>query len=242
MDSVTSRIAANYAGVVERIATACRCVGRAPSEVRLVAVTKSAQVAWIEALVALGARDLAESRPQKLCERAALIEPPVHGHLPVHWHLIGQLQRNKVRKVLPVAGWIHSVDSLPLLRRIDEVAGELAVRPRLLLEVNVSGEAAKSGFQPHELAEAWPLVAAVSNVEVAGLMTMAPLFDSPEAARPVFAGLRAFRDQLKMRDPACELPELSMGMSGDFEAAIEEGATMVRVGSRLFEGLEGGDA
>jgi hypothetical protein len=236
MDSVTSRIAANYAGVVERIAAACRCAGRAPSEVRLVAVTKSAQVAWIEALVALGARDLAESRPQRLCERAALIEPPVH------WHLIGQLQRNKVRKVLPIARWIHSVDSLPLLRRIDEVAGELAVRPRLLLEVNVSGEAAKSGFQPHELAEAWPLVAAVSNVEVAGLMTMAPLFDSPEAARPVFAALRAFRDQLKMRDPACELPELSMGMSGDFEAAIEEGATMVRVGSSLFEGLEGGDA
>jgi len=235
MDSVTSRIAANYAGVVERIAAACRRAGRAPSEVRLVAVTKSAEVAWIDALVAFGARDLAESRPQQLCERAALVDSSVR------WHLIGQLQRNKVRKVLPVAAWIHSVDSLPLLRRIDEIAGELGVRPRLLLEVNVSGEAAKSGFQPRELSEAWPVVAAVKYVEVAGLMTMAPLFDSPQAARPVFAGLRLLRDQLKNVDPAIQLPELSMGMSGDFEVAVEEGATMVRVGSSLFEGIEGGD-
>jgi pyridoxal phosphate enzyme (YggS family) len=235
MESVTSRIAANYAGVVERIAAACRRARRAPSEVRLVAVTKSAEVAWIEALVALGARDLAESRPQKLCERAARVDPSVR------WHLIGQLQRNKIRKVLPVATWIHSVDSTPLLRRIDEIAGELGVRPRLLLEVNVSGEAAKSGFQPSELSEAWPVVAAVKNVEVVGLMTMAPLFDSPAAARPVFAELRLLRDHLKNLDPAIQLPELSMGMSGDFEVAVEEGATMVRVGSSLFEGLEGGD-
>jgi PLP dependent protein len=235
MDIVTSRIAANYARVVERIAAACRRAGRAAADVRLVAVTKSAEVAWIEALLALGAADLAESRPQKLCERAALVDASVR------WHLIGQLQRNKVRKVLPVAAWIHSVDSLPLLRRIDEIAGELHVRPRLLLEVNVSGEGAKSGFEPGELSEAWPVVAAARNVEIAGLMTMAPLTDSAEAARPVFAGLRALRDQLTSRDPAIELPELSMGMSGDFEVAVEESATMVRVGSSLFEGLEGGD-
>ena len=183
----------------------------------------------------MGARDLAESRPQRLCERAALVDSSVH------WHLIGQLQRNKVRKVLPVAAWIHSVDSLPLLRRIDEIAGELGARPRLLLEVNVSGEVAKGGFPASELSEAWPIVTAFKNVEVAGLMTMAPLFDSPEAARPVFAGLRLLRDQLKNLDPAIKLPELSMGMSGDFEVAAEEGATMVRVGSSLFEGLEGGD-
>lgn len=235
MDSVTTRIAANYAAVVEQIAAACRRAGRPTSEVRLVAVTKSAGVAWIEALVALGVRDLAESRPQKLCERAALIDPSVD------WHLIGRLQRNKIRKVLPVAGWIHSVDSLPLLSRIDEIAGELGMRPRLLLEVNVSGEEAKSGFRPGELSEAWPVVASVKNVDIAGLMTMAPLSDSPEAARPVFAGLRAVRDQLKTRVSAIDLPELSMGMSGDFEAAVEEGATMVRVGSALFEGLEGSD-
>lgn len=235
MDSVTTRIAANYAAVVERIAAACRHAGRAASEVRLVAVTKSAEVDWIEALVSLGAHDLAESRPQKLCERSTLVDPSVR------WHLIGRLQRNKVRKVLPVAAWIHSVDSVPLLQRIDEIAGELGVRPGLLLEVNVSGETAKSGFRPNELAEAWPVVASVKNAEVVGLMTMAPLFDSPEAARPVFAGLRTLRDQLQTRVPAVQLPELSMGMSGDFEVAVEEGATMVRVGSALFEGLEGGD-
>ncbi len=235
MDSVTTRIAANHARVVEQIEAACRRSGRTAAEVRLVAVTKSATVAWIEALVTLGVRDLGESRPQKLCERAALFDPSVR------WHLIGQLQRNKVRKVLPVAGWIHSVDSWPLLNRIDEISGELGVRPRLLLEVNVSREVAKSGFAPHELSEAWHHVAAAKHVEVAGLMTMAPLSDSAATARPVFAGLRALRDQLKSRDPSIELPELSMGMSGDFEVAIEEGATLVRVGTSLFEGLEGGD-
>jgi PLP dependent protein len=235
MDSVTTTIAANHARVVEQIAAACRRAGRDASEVRLVAVTKSAEIAWIEAIVALGVRDLAESRPQKLCERAAVIDPSVR------WHLIGQLQRNKIRKVLPVAGWVHSVDSSTLLRRIDEIAGELGVRPRLLLEANVSGEAAKSGFSPKELSEVWPVVAAVKHVEVAGLMTMAPFSDDPEASRSVFAALRALRDQLQTRVPAIELPELSMGMSGDFEVAVEEGATMVRVGTSLFEGLAGDD-
>jgi PLP dependent protein len=233
MDSITTRIAANHAAVVERIAAACRRAGRAASEARLVAVTKSAEVAWIEALVALGVRDLGESRPQKLCDRAALIDPSVS------WHLIGQLQRNKVRKVLPITQWIHSVDSLPLLRRIDEIAAELGVRPRVLLEINVSGEAAKSGFPSRELDKVLPEFAAVKNVEVAGLMTMAPFFDAPEAARPVFAGLREIREQIRVRELSLELPELSMGMSGDFEVAVEEGATMVRVGSALFEGLEG---
>jgi PLP dependent protein len=235
MDSVTSCIAANHARVVERIEAACRRAGRAASEVRLVAVTKSAEVAWIEALVALGVRDLAESRPQKLCERAALVDPSVR------WHLIGQLQRNKVRKVLPIAGWIHSVDSLPLLWRINEIAAELGVRPRVLLEINVSGEAAKSGFPSRELYKVLPEFAAVKNVDVAGLMTMAPLFDALEAARPVFALLREIREQITIRELDLKLPELSMGMSGDFEVAVEEGATMVRVGTSLFEGLAGGD-
>jgi PLP dependent protein len=233
MGSVEARIAANYAHVTGRIEEACRRAGRPFADVRLVAVTKSAEIGWIEALLALGVRDLGESRPQQLCERALLIDNPVE------WHLIGHLQRNKVRKVLPVARWIHSVDTLPLLRRIDEIAGELGVRPRLLLEVNVSGESAKHGFEPQELAASWPAVCDVSYVEIAGLMTMAPWTESPEAARPVFAGLRVLRDRLIATQPGIALPELSMGMSGDFEVAVEEGATLVRVGTRLFEGLGG---
>ncbi len=232
MGSVEARIAANYARTTGRIEEACRRAGRPAEDVRLVAVTKSAEIGWIEALLALGVRDLGESRPQQLCERALLVDKPVA------WHLIGHLQRNKVRKVLPVAGWIHSVDALSLLQRIDEIAGELGVRPRLLLEVNVSGETAKHGFEPEELAAAWPALSAVSHVEIAGLMTMAPWSESPEAARPVFAGLRLLRDRLRGSRPSIALPELSMGMSGDFEVAVEEGATLVRVGTSLFEGLE----
>ncbi len=232
MGSVEARIAANYARITGRIEEACRRAGRPAEDVRLVAVTKSAEIGWIEALLALGVRDLGESRPQQLCERALLVDKPVA------WHLIGHLQRNKVRKVLAVSAWIHSVDTLPLLQRIDEIAGELGVRPRLLLEVNVSGETAKQGFEPEELAAAWPVLSAVSHVEIAGLMTMAPWTESPEAARPVFAGLRTLRDRLRGIRPSIALPELSMGMSGDFDVAVEEGATLVRVGTSLFEGLE----
>jgi PLP dependent protein len=231
MRSVESLIAANYARVCGRIEQACRRAGRSPSDVRLVAVTKSAEVGWIEALVALGVRDLGESRPQQLGQRAMLFDKSVR------WHLVGHLQRNKVRKVLPLVSWIHSVDTLPLLQRLDEVAGELGLKPRLLLEVNVSGETAKNGFRPNELVTGWPAITAVSHVEIAGLMTMAPWAESGEAARPIFASLHALRDDLAAKSPATALPELSMGMSGDFEVAVEEGATLVRIGTSLFEGL-----
>ncbi len=236
MDSVKSLIADNYARVSQRMEETCRRVGRRTSDVRLVAVTKSADIRSIQALLTLGVRDLGESRPQKLCDRAAVLDRAVE------WHLIGHLQRNKIRKVLPVASWIHSVDSLSLLGRLDEVAGEIGMRPKLLLEVNVSGEEAKGGFQPSELVDAWRTGIATSHVEIAGLMTMAPWTESPEAARPVFSGLRVIRDQLRAISSAAILPELSMGMSGDFEVAIEEGATLVRVGTSLFEGLESHDA
>jgi pyridoxal phosphate enzyme (YggS family) len=232
MRSVESLVVDNYARVFGRMEEACRRAGRLASEVRLVAVTKSAEIGWIDALLAIGVRELAESRPQKLCERALLLDKSVR------WHLVGHLQRNKVKKVLPAAHWIHSVDSLPLLRRLDEVAGELGLRPRLLLEVNVSGETAKNGFRPKELVAAWPAIEAVSHVDIAGLMTIAPWAESPEAARPVFSGLRALRDQLTAGPSTLLLPELSMGMSGDFEVAVEEGATLIRIGTSLFEGLE----
>jgi hypothetical protein len=232
MHSVESLIAANYARVCGQIEQACRRASRAPSEVRLVAVTKSAKIEWIQALVALGVRDLAESRPQQLADRAALVDPSVR------WHLIGHLQRNKARKILPLVAWIHSVDTLALLQRLDALAGECHVRPRLLLEVNVSGEVAKDGFCPDELRANWPAICAVSQIELAGLMTMAPLSDSAEAAHSTFSGLRKLRDELAKSLPSIPLPELSMGMSGDFEVAVEEGATLVRIGSSLFEGLE----
>ena len=227
------RLADNLQRVTAEIAAACVRAGRSPNEVKLVAVTKYAELAWVRRLVELGVRDLAESRLQQFVERA--------GQLPseVRWHFIGHLQRNKVKPVLLRTVLIHSVDSLRLLERISEVAAEQSLRPRVLLEVNVSGEASKDGLPLAELTSQWDALQAVPDVDIVGLMTMAPLTDDPEAARPVFRELRQLRDDLAARSVApVKLTELSMGMSGDFVVAIEEGATLIRIGSRLFEGLE----
>jgi PLP dependent protein len=231
MTTVESLIAGNLAQIRERIEAACRRTGRSASDVLLVAVTKSARIEWIEALISLGVGALGESRPQQLVDRAERIATPVQ------WHLIGHLQRNKARKVLPVAAWLHSIDSLQLAIRIDALAAELSLRPGLLLEVNVSGEASKDGFSSEQLKADWPEVCRLSHVEIRGLMTMAPLFEDPEQARPTFRRLRELRDRLAGLPGSPKLDQLSMGMSGDFEAAIEEGATMIRVGTSLFEGL-----
>jgi pyridoxal phosphate enzyme (YggS family) len=223
--------------VQERIAAACARVGRDPHSVRLIGVTKYTELGWVRVLHELGVEDLGESRPQQLVQRAD--ELPTS----IRWHLIGHLQRNKVELVLPHVKWIHSVDSVRLLERIREVAGKSSLRPRVLLEVNVSGEAAKDGFSPAELRNAWPRILESTPVEIHGLMTMAPLDADPTATRAVFAGLRKLRDVLAhLSGGANPLPELSMGMSGDFEIAIEEGATMIRLGSTLFEGLPAWDA
>ncbi|GDY08146.1 YggS family pyridoxal phosphate enzyme [Planctomycetia bacterium] len=227
------RLADNLQRVRSEIAAACERVGRSPNEVTLVAVTKYAELAWVRRLVELGFRDLAENRPQQFVERAEQLPPEIR------WHLIGHLQRNKVKLVLPRTTLIHSVDSLRLLERISEVAAEQSLRPRVLLEVNVSGEDSKDGLPVAELTSQWDALQAVPNVDVVGLMTMAPLTDDPAAARPVFRALRQLQDDLAARAAShTQLTELSMGMSGDFVVAIEEGATLVRIGSRLFEGLD----
>jgi PLP dependent protein len=231
MPTIETRIAENYREVVQRIDAACRRSGRPTSDVTLVAVTKYARIEWVQALAELGVRDLGESRPQQLIERIPLVTRPVR------WHLVGHLQRNKARRVLPLVELIHSVDTLRLLNHVDRLAEELGLRPRLLLEVNVSGEAAKDGFAPDELRREWHAVLGCRHVRIDGLMTMAPLADDAEEARPVFRRLRELRDELAARSPDLPLRELSMGMSGDFEVAIEEGATFVRTGSRLFAGL-----
>lgn len=232
MPSMDDRLADNLQRVRLEIAAACDRAGRSPNEVTLVAVTKYAELDWVRRLIELGVRDLAESRPQQFVERV--------GQLPseIRWHFIGHLQRNKVKPVLPRTMLLHSVDSLRLLERISEVAAEQSLRPRVLLEVNVSGEASKDGLPVAELTSQWDALQAVPNVDLVGLMTMAPLAADPAAARPVFRELRQLRDELMGRVASrVQLSELSMGMSGDFAVAIEEGATLVRIGSRLFEGL-----
>jgi PLP dependent protein len=225
-------IANNLFQVNADIATACVRSGRLPDDVTLVAVTKYAALPWVCRLVELGVTNLAENRPQQLIERFEAL------HGDICWHLIGHLQRNKVRPVLPLAVLIHSVDSLRLLERISTVAAELSLTPRVLLEVNISGEGSKDGFSIAELTSQWDALQAVPRVQIAGLMTMAPLANDPETARPMFRSLRLLRDELARRATlSTKLTELSMGMSSDFQVAIEEGATLVRVGSRLFEGM-----
>ncbi|RMG40071.1 MAG: YggS family pyridoxal phosphate-dependent enzyme [Planctomycetota bacterium] len=233
VSTLHDRLRANLGRVRDRIASACAAAGRSPESVRLVAVTKYAQWSWVEELIGLGVTDLGESRPQQLERRAPLSAGRVT------WHLIGHLQRNKVRKVLPLARWIHSVDSARLLDRIELIAAELQVRPRVLLEVNVSGEASKDGLSPSELLENADRWRAVRHADLCGLMTMAPLVARSSEARPYFDRLVQLRDRLReMWDDPAALPELSMGMSNDFDAAIAAGATCVRIGRALFEGLE----
>lgn len=235
--NLVSTLERNLNRIRERIDAACARANRSPDEVTLVAVTKYAELDWVRGLVNLGVLDLGESRPQQLVSRAQELPKEVR------WHMIGHLQRNKVDLLLPVANRLHSVDSVRLLQAIDKEANnqQSCIAPRILLEVNVSGEKSKDGFDPVELLAAWPEICRLESIAIEGLMTMAPLSEDPDSARIVFRGLRLLRNQLV---DACggrlKLPDLSMGMSGDFETGIEEGATLVRVGSSLFEGLPGG--
>ncbi|NUQ64201.1 MAG: YggS family pyridoxal phosphate-dependent enzyme [Pirellulales bacterium] len=230
---IAERIAENVACVRGRIAAAASASGRSPEGIALVAVTKYVGPEEIRAVVAAGCTLLGESRPQQLWDRAAAL-----ADLPVRWHLIGHLQRNKVRRTLPLVEMVQSADSPRLIAAIDEAAGELGRAAPILLEVNVSGEDAKHGFAPDELMRYLGNLPGLRNVEVRGLMCMAGLGGGAEAARREFASLRELRDRLRKDcPPGVQLDELSMGMSGDYEIAIREGATMVRVGSALFEGL-----
>lgn len=241
----------NLERVRGRIAAAAARAGRPAAGVRLVAVTKSVDTSVIRALFDLGQRDFGENRVQALSARAgelgAAIEPPFSAapdrSRPV-WHMIGTLQRNKVRGLLSCSRAIHALNSLRLLDTIDAEAQRIGAVVDVLAELNVAGEEQKSGAA---LAESDALVAAAATrpgVRLTGLMTMAPLVDDPETARPVFARLRQLLESFQQRGlvgPDCR--HLSMGMSNDFEVAIEEGATVVRVGSVLFEGLrEAGSA
>ncbi|MCA9070051.1 MAG: YggS family pyridoxal phosphate-dependent enzyme [Planctomycetaceae bacterium] len=235
MNATERQLAANLSDVQARIAGACARGGRDPDSVQLIAITKYAEWSWVEALMELGITQLGESRPQQLMERYDLLrEKP-----EIEWHLIGHLQRNKVRPMLPRVARIHSVDSLKLLQRIGLLAEELALTPKVLLEVNLVGDESKDGFSIEELKTQWDELRTVPRVQITGLMAMAPHTENETALRGTFRNLRELREELKSRtEGQLQLPELSMGMSGDYEIAIEEGATHIRIGSRLFEGLE----
>lgn len=220
-------IAESLAAIRSRVASAARQAGRNPSSVKLLAVSKTFPAEAVAEAYAAGQRCFGENRVQELEAKAPALPTEIE------WHQIGHLQANKVRGALKFASWIHAVDSLPLLQRIERLATELDAHPKLLLEVNVSGEESKFGLRPEEVASLLEWLPSDAPAPVVGLMTMAP-FDVPEATlHEVFGGLRQLRDRLQ-QETGHALPELSMGMSGDFEVAIQEGATIVRVGSAIF--------
>jgi hypothetical protein len=226
-DSIT----ANLAVVRARLAQAAARSARPASDVRLVAISKTFGPEHVRAAYAAGQRDFGENRVQEALEkRAALADLG-----DIRWHLVGHLQSNKARKVVGPFGLVHSVDSRDLLLRLDAVAREQGVTVDVLLQVDLAGEATKFGAPLEALAPLVDAAVACEGTRMAGLMLLPPWFDDPEEARPYFRRLRQIRDDLRARGvPASMLRELSMGMSHDFEVAIEEGATLVRVGTAIF--------
>ncbi|GIX48716.1 MAG: YggS family pyridoxal phosphate enzyme [Candidatus Tectimicrobiota bacterium] len=229
-------IAANVARVQERIRQAAQRAGRDPASVRLVAASKTVEVARIRAAVAAGVRIVGENYVQEARRKIGQL-----GRTTVEWHLIGTLQRNKVRYVFDLFDMIHSVDSVLLAEELNRRAARLGRTMPVLLEVNLAGEATKSGFRPHDLPAALERLAGLTHVQVRGLMTIPPPTPTAEEARPFFRALRELRDQLQRQSGGeLELAELSMGMTADFEVAIEEGATLVRIGTAIFGPRPGG--
>lgn len=230
MIDARSVLADRLADVRSRIASACARAGRVPADVTLVAVTKTVAAEVAAVAVELGATHLGENRPQELWKKANAVPGAT-------WHLIGHLQRNKLDRTVPLVALVHSVDSERLLLALDAFGRKAGAPVPVLLEVNCSGEASKSGFDPNAVPALGDTLTSLAGVSVRGLMTMAAYDAEPEATRPAFARLRELRDELRART-GLPLNELSMGMSNDFEVAVEEGATLVRLGTVLFEGLE----
>ncbi len=237
MEDIPTRVAQ----IRERIAAAARRAGRRPEEITLVAVSKTHGPDVVRAALAAGITDLGENRVQEAAPKIATL---ANSHPRPRWHLIGHLQRNKARAAAELFDIVQSVDSLRLAEILDRHAAEIGRRLPILLQVNVSGEVSKEGFALAGgianraacdllYAEVERIVA-LPQLEVRGLMTIAPITGDPDAARPTFRLLRELRDDLARRLPQTRWDDLSMGMSDDFEAAIAEGATIVRVGRAIF--------
>lgn len=229
---IADRLSENLERVRSTIADHARSSGRDPSEIALVAVTKRRRVEVVRTLHGLGVSAFGENYPQELWEKVDAL-----ADLNAQWHLIGHLQGNKIKKTLPTVRMIHGVDSLKLLKALDDLASTEPNPPSVCLQVNGSGEASKHGWSAEALMLDADAIAACRAIPIVGLMTIAGYDTDAETARPTFAMVRQLRDRLRERT-GLALPQLSMGMSNDYTSAVEEGATMVRVGSSLFEGVD----
>lgn len=221
-------LAGNLARVREDIACAARRAGRDPADVELVAVSKTHPASDVAALYRAGQRVFGESYVQEAVAKQAEL-----AHLPLSWHFIGGLQRNKARFVAGAFDLVHSVDSLRLAEALDRKALERGTVQEVLIEVSLAGEEQKSGVVEAGLPALAEALRGMAGLRLTGLMVLPPFFDDPEGARPYFARARELRDGLEGR-LGIRLPRLSMGMTGDFAAAVEEGATLVRIGTRIF--------
>jgi len=241
------KLSDNYKRIRDRIQAACQRSGRDPQNVRLVAVTKMVEVDIIRAAIELGMLDFGERRVPDLIKRAGMINEHLSRRRTLdpetcppnpRWHMIGHVQRNKVRPLVPWVDMIHSLDSLRLAEEISEEALKAGRVIPCLIEINVSGEKSKYGIAVGASSYLAEQIVDMPGLSIVGLMTMAPLVEDPEEARPYFRRLREIFEDMKGEGAVKpEFRELSMGMTNDFEVAIEEGATMIRVGTGLFEGL-----
>lgn len=219
----------NYKSVEEKVIQACKRAGRDSSEVTLIAVSKTKPISMIEELLPLGVRDFGENKVQELTEKAEILSPEIR------WHMIGHLQRNKVKYVVDKACLIHSVDSLRLAEEISKEAGKKNRTASVLLEVNVAGEESKFGIAPEEALPLAKEIAGLPHIQIKGLMTIAPYTEDPENNRNFFRDLRKLSVDIAQENiDNVTMNVLSMGMTGDYEVAIEEGATHVRVGTGIF--------
>lgn len=220
----------NLMEVESRVQAACRRAGRPREDVLLIAVSKTKPVELIREVMETGTRDFGENKVQEMCNKIEEIKEPLN------WHLIGHLQRNKVKYIVDKACLIHSVDSIRLAEEIQKEAVKKGVsKVSVLIEVNMAQEESKDGISASETEALVREIAKLPNLQIRGLMTIAPFVENPEENRVHFQAMRRLRDQLKdMNIPGVEMTELSMGMTNDFEVAIEEGATMIRVGTAIF--------
>lgn len=213
--------------VLKNISSCASNYSRNPENIKLLAVSKTYPPESIMEAYKCGQRLFGENRVQELGNKAPVLPDDIE------WHLIGHLQSNKVAKTVDLASYIHAVDSIELVQRIDRIAGEKNKHPKILLEINVSGEESKFGLRPEQVEECARIAAGCKNIDFVGLMTMAP-FDADESElREVFSSLRQIKDKLEL-NLNIKLPELSMGMSSDYAIAIAEGATIVRIGTSIF--------
>lgn len=231
-DGLEAEIRERVRRVQERIAEACRRAGRDPAAVRVVGVTKGFAAEVAAAAARAGLVDLGENRVQEARDKIPRVRE-LAGPVDVCWHLVGHLQRNKARWAVQLFTWVHSVDSPELAHELSRRAASAGRTVEVLVEVNVAGEATKHGTTPERAPELVELAAVLPGLRVRGLMTVAPQAPDPEEVRWVFRALRELRDRIRT-DRGLELPELSMGMTDDYEVAVEEGATLVRLGRALF--------